>query len=1085
MLIEGTFITPDAVYSVYEINTTGFRRIDIVEEGATFHIDLDKVKYSMVNKKTTYTYGDSALYELYMDIKGRAISGKLTTTKENVWDRGVFISRTRSTNKTGSVCIETESQNNVKKSERITVDNYTIFTYTADPLYDIKLDPLNISEYRSSHLSKDTILTDDPNLPYHSLETLLRKGEYDHIYDNDFVVADTLDVARRRMSEWVKSDEDVLGFDTETSGLEMDIADDGYVVGYILGETETKSTYFPFRHRGDFNLPSWFEQELLAQVKTQEHRLTAHNKKFDRKAVLKSGVDLRIRWCSYQLSLILDPMVGKDHPHDLKTLIWNLTHKKYPELTDIFINKKDIDFSVLPKELVHLYACADGSNAIILTKWQLARIPKGQLKLAEVECALSDLKCDQEYYGIRVDVKKYEKQYHNCIEVREKLIDAFRRITGEDGNINSGPVLQNLLYNKMKCDILLRTGTGQPSTSGAAIKKLAGKKTDTPRPIPPDIVDMDGKTVVKGKDLANAKYPALLILNEYRAYNKLITAFYARFERTMKTGRVFFWINQNGAASGRQSSPMHQLPPQLKECILSDADDRDFWGPDYSQVELRMIAYLAGEKDLIELCSDPDNDIHRVIGSLITGKEMWEITPAERTVGKRRNFGVVYKISAFGLAGQLYGPGYTQEQREFCQQQLDDFFKRFKRIRRYMSNNALYVQKNGFMKTKWLNRKRMFMEIFDPDLEPRKKASILRMSNNMPVQGTAADLLKMAEVQMYAYIRKKGWDVIMPDGFPMVRMMLSIHDEVIISAHKDVAYEEIIKMIREGMEIPVEGAPPFFVQPVKMDNWGDHASEGLVIPVKLRDKLIADYEETGESVINRDNYAEVVNTYNETILRDYMVDLVSKYGTDYKEVGMHVRHPVFTHELLGLYEKRIPWDLEHVERINEAAKIYIEENILGQGVHFTTMVNLVEDKEEDTGIKEELQIQYGELEDLVNYDKDGNIIFEDNEQQDVDDQWYDYEEDYEEVLADAKNKPTYVYELGDCVVFDVNELKSADVNDLLKYIASKSVPDGFYRTFLIYNDVLLDTKLPLENIDIEEANNFVLKKLGEDILCTI
>ena len=87
----------------------------------------------------------------------------------------------------------------------------------------------------------------------------------------------------------------------------------------------------------------------------------------------------------------------------------------------------------------------------------------------------------------------------------------------------------------------------------------------------------------------------MLILSKYKEYIKLKTAFYARFERTMTTGRVFFWINQWGAATGRQSSPMHQLPPDLKDCILSDSDDKDFWGPDYSQVELRMIAYLAGE----------------------------------------------------------------------------------------------------------------------------------------------------------------------------------------------------------------------------------------------------------------------------------------------------------------------------------------------------------------------------------------------------------------------------------------------------------------------------------------------------------
>lgn len=1085
MLREGVFVTPEETYSLYEIDTNGFFRFDIIEHNAVFQIDIGSVKYSIVQRKHAKTFGDASLYTKYLSLKGRATSSKLQTTKESGWDEGVFKTHIHSQSRDGKVTIDTELVNNRKLSETIVIDGYTIYMYEADASYDIKLDPINFSEYSESKLSKDTILTDDPNAPYHSVETLRRRLPLDHIYENDFVVADTVDIARKRLSEWIMSDEPYLGFDTETTGLDINLYGEDKLVGIILGESETKSTYFPFRHVEDFNLPMWFMSELMAQVKLRESRLVAHNKKFDREVMLSEGYDLQIRWCTYQISIVLDPQVGKDHPHDLKTLIWLLTRKRYAELDDIFINSKDINFARLNKELVHLYACADGSNVITLIKDQMKRLPKYQYMLAETECDLADLKADQEFYGIRVDVKKYEKQYHNCLYIREQLLDAFRRLTKEDGNINSSAVLQNLLYNKMRCDILLRTNTGQPSVSSAAIKKLAAKKTDKPHPIPKSICDLNGKEIVKGEDLAKAKYPALLILNKYKEYNKLITAFYARFERTMKTGRVFFWINQNGAQSGRQSSPMHQLPPALKECILSDADDRDFWGPDYSQIELRMIAYLSGEKELIELCSVPENDVHRVIGSLISGLEMWEITPAMRSVGKRRNFGVVYKITAYGLAAQLYGPGFTEEQKQFAQQQLDDFYKRFKRIRRFIQYNAKFVQEKGYMETKWLHRRRMFPEIFDPDIEPRKKSSILRMSNNMPVQGTAADYLKLAEVLMYKYIRKKGWNELKEDGFPLVRMMLSIHDEIIISADRSIPYEEIITMITECMEIPVEGAPPFFVQPVKMDNWGDHAAEGLVLPVKLRDKLIADYKATGKSVINCDNYAQVVHDYNAGILHDYMVDLVSKYGTDYKAVGEHVRHPVLTHDLLGMYEKRISWDLEHVDRINEAAKLYIEERILGGGgtPHVIFSVQ-PEDKQEDAEVKDTLEQEYGELEQLVTCDADGNVIYEDNEPTDTDDYYYDDSEDYEEVLADAKNEPTYVYELGDCVVFDVNEVSSDNINKLLKYIASIASTDGFYRTLINYNDKLLDTKMRIENIDLKAVNKMILDMM-EDTVCTM
>ena len=255
------------------------------------------------------------------------------------------------------------------------------------------------------------------------------------------------------------------------------------------------------------------------------------------------------------------------------------------------------------------------------------------------------------------------KNLENCDYTMNMLLQAFRAITGVDGNINSTEVLSNLIFGKMSCPVLVRTKTGKPSTGAASIKKLASIKLEGERKncIEGDLCDLNGRPVVKAKDLNNAKYPALVILEKYRVYNKLRTAFYSRFERTKRSGRVFFWVNQNGATSGRQSSPMHQLPPELKDIILSDSPEHDMWDPDYSQIELRMIAFLAGEKELIELCKDPENDIHRAIGSLISNKEMWQISSEERKVGKRRNFGVVYMISAYGLAAQIAGAGYSKK----------------------------------------------------------------------------------------------------------------------------------------------------------------------------------------------------------------------------------------------------------------------------------------------------------------------------------------------------------------------------------------------------------------------------------------
>lgn len=1138
MLKSGIFITPTTEYTVYEIIEKGFHRIDFLKGNASFQVDLDAVAYSQVKKKTTRYIGDSSIYDTYLRVKETIESAKLKMTKTSSWDNGVYITRQHAENTKLGYTIESKLENGSLDSYTVMGDGYTITSYVVDPIYGIALEPMNFSEYLTLSLSKDTINEASDSL-FYSLDILKRRYDIGHLDDNDFCVATDLETARRRLKEWMEDPYPLRGFDTETTGLDVDIFGEDKLVGIILGDNPRKATYYPFRHDGDFNLPMSFLDELMKIIIAMQDKLVAHNKKFDRKVLLKEGYDLRCKWDTMQISIVLNPTVSKG-VHSLKQLVKEITGKRFLELDDIFVNAKFINFAKLPVDLIKAYACPDGTNPLIVIEDQFKKLPKYQQRLVNLECDLADVKADMEYYGIRVDTKKFEQQYRNCNYIIDMLLKAFRTLTQEDGNINSGPLLNDLIYNRMHCKVLLRTKTGQPSTSSAAIKKLANIKTKEPRKVTENLVDLNGKVIVKAKDLATSKYPALVILAKYREYNKLKTAFYSRFERTMKTGRIFFWVNQNGAATGRQSSPMHQLPPELKEIILSDADDRDFWGPDFSQIELRMIAYLAGEKDLIELAKNPDNDIHRIIGSLISNKEMWAITPEERSKGKRRNFGVVYLISAMGLAGQIFGPGYTPENVKFCQQQLDDFYNRFKRIARYIKNNGIKVQKYGYMETAWFHRRRNFDEIFDPDIEPSRKASILRMANNVPVQGTAADYLKLAEVQMYNYIRDKGWNEL-KDGFPRVRMMLSIHDEIIISADNSIPYEEIIEMITKCMETPVDDAPPFFVQPARMDNWEGHSDDACVMPIKLRDKVIEDYHNTGVSIFKQsyfelviddklkvelsnanksvralvmenfdkvtlryvkgnyttdfteehvkdalkrfiesgkllyriDNYLKVLNDYRMKCLHDYMHGLIEEYGTDYKIVGEHVRHPSLTHSLLDVYKDDLPEEMEHVDRITEATRLYIDEMLSGDNTKMLFTVKLNEaTKPTDKDLFTE------QLEPLVNFDADGNVVFTDASEDNIDIYDYFYDDDPDDIIERVNTNTIYVWELGDTIVFDVNDLSTEDINKVLSYIYERRDEDGFYATHIIYEHKLVDTKIRVENIDIDEANR-VLRNLTE------
>lgn len=1145
MLKAGFFQTPTETYSLYEIIEPGFHRLDLIKGNASFQIDFSEVAFSMVKKKKTYTIGDSELYDIYIKTKQTIESTKMETEKDSQWIDGVYTTTTHSRNDKLGFTITTRTENGKTVDTTHTGGGYTIHLYVSEPIYGVKLEPINFSEYRELSLSQDTVQTERSEFIYYTAEVLKRRYNLNHLKKYDLKVVTDIKEARERLHQFKLNKSPIKSFDTETTGLDVTMYGEDHVVGLVLGHDKNTATYFPFRHEGNFNLPIEFMSEVMSYVIAEQDHMVGHNTKFDREAMLKEGFDVRIKWDTMQIDIILNPnpKIIKG-AHALKNLISALLNEHFLELSEIFIDERSINFAVLPPEIIELYACTDCTDCIILLADQFKRLPKHHHLLAQLECDLTHVKADMEYYGCRVDVKKYERQHENCNYILDMLIKAFRTLTKEDGNLNSNQVLADLMYNKMRCPVLMRTKTGAASTSSKAIQKLASKKAEKPREITEDLTDLYGNVVIKAKDLATSKYPALVILSKYREYNKLKTAFYARFERTVKTGRIFFWVNQNGAATGRQSSPMHQLPPELKEVILSDAPDRDFWGPDYSQVELRMIAYLSGETELIELSKDPDNDIHRIIGSLISGKEMWAITKEERSVGKRRNFGVIYLISAMGLAGQIFGPGYTQENVEFCQKQLDEFYHKFKRIDRYIKRNAAFVAERGYMETAWFHRVRRFDDIFDPNLEPRRRASILRMSNNVPVQGTAADYMKLAEVKMYKYIRDKGWNKPL-DGFPLVRLMLSIHDEIIISAHESIPMEEIVKMIVDSMETPVEGAPPFFTAPGRFDNWHGHTDDSLAMPIGLRDECVENYLKTGESIFKRskfklivpdevrqyinvnrhenlkvqvdkvvdkcsmefvsgdyvteyttkqlkeavtryiesnfefytiDNYREQLNAYRRRKLDVYMQELIAEHGTDYKVLGEKVRHPSLTHSLIENYSKELKgFDGTHEELIVEATRLYIEEMMNGPKA-FEMVIDNTPAKPTDKEL-------FGQqLEQMVSYDNEGNVVYYDETEEDDDIFDNITDEDAEEIIQRTNEAPQYVWELADMITFDVQELTNEDINLVLSYIFEHSAENGFYKCSIIYKGRLIDTKMRVETLDIDEANKVVLSLLQKEVL---
>jgi hypothetical protein len=344
---------------------------------------------------------------------------------------------------------------------------------------------------------------------------------------------------------------------------------------------------------------------------------------------------------------------------------------------------------------------------------------------------------------------------------------------------------------------------------------------------------------------------------------------------------------------------------------------------------------------------------------------------------------------------------------------ITGFYNGLPNIKEFVANNEKYVKEHGYIKTAF-NRYRYFKQILDETTPGDQVSRMVRAANNTPVQGFAADMMKMIENNLYRYIKMKGWDERIQDGdimLPKVRVMLSIHDEVLLSSHKSIPIEEIIKMFKLCMEMEVEGAPPFFASPAMVGNWFDGKLDQYEIPIPLRDQIVEAWDRDGTSLIHADTYLEDLNSYRKSVLLDFMESLVREYKTP-ERVAEHLRHPSFTHTLISAYvPKNKLKALSHMERIEEAVRQYFldRENLLANTENFK-----VDDKEEKKNF-EELS-GFEELQEYITFDDNGEVVIESNaelqeEEDDLETIYRDYPVEWEII-----DKKYAMYSMDTCMV---------------------------------------------------------------------
>ena len=567
------------------------------------------------------------------------------------------------------------------------------------------------------------------------------------------------------------------------------------LIGLSLAVGPTEVWYFPFAHRppaGELaapapvtNLPPLASAacaplaELLADPALPK---AGHNVKFDWQVLRGAGVELRgLAYDSMLASFVLDP--GR-RSHAIDTLALEHLGQTMETYADVAgRGKKEVPFAELPVSRAAGYCGADSAAVLALHGFFAPRLRETALEplLAEIELPLVAVLVDMEWAGIGIDRAVFERLSRELGADLGRLELEIARAAGTELNLNSPKQLAVVLFEKHQLPVLKKTKTG-PSTDADVLEQLAEMGHELPK----------------------------LIL-DYRELQKLKSTYVDALpaEVNTRTGRIHTSFNQTGAATGRLSSSepnLQNIPvrTQRGEAIrrgFVPAPGSVFLVADYSQIELRLMAHLSGDPAFIEAFRQ-GGDIHRQTAALIFGVPVAEVTPEMRGRAKTINFATIYGQGAFALSRQL---GISQEDAKAF---IARYFERFAGVRAFLDRQVQLAREQGYVETLF-KRRRYIPEIRDRNYNLRAYAE--GTAQNSPLQGSAADLIKLAMVRAHRELHARGL---------ASRMLLQVHDELVFEV--PAAEVEVMRgLVRTSMETVVQLDVPLVVDIGVGPNWLD------------------------------------------------------------------------------------------------------------------------------------------------------------------------------------------------------------------------------------------------------------------------
>ena len=545
-------------------------------------------------------------------------------------------------------------------------------------------------------------------------------------------------------------------FDTETTGF--DIFNDR-IVGLSLAVEPFKAWYVPFKEE---NTPEYaeivrplFEDERIAKI--------GQNIKFDLMVLRRLGIEIRGR--KYD-TMILHYLLDPESRHNMNALSERYLNYKPIEIeTLIGKGSKQLTMDLVNVERVKEYAAEDADVTLRLKQVLYPQVEEIGLQhlYFEVEEPMIAVLADIEMAGVRIDTGALAVY---AVELNRKLGEleaAIRTEAGEPNlNINSARQLGEVLFAKMRiAEKPKMTRTKQFCTDEDYLQSFARKHR---------IVD--------------------LIL-EYRGVKKLLSTYVEALPQLVNrtTGRIHTSFNQAVTATGRLSSTnpnLQNIPVRddmgrrIRKAFIPSDDDHLLLSADYSQVELRLMAHLSGDESLIS-AFEHGEDIHTATAAKLFNKPLGEVTPEERRRAKTANFGIIYGISAFGLSQRLEIP------RKEAKEIIDGYFSSYPKVKEYMDNVVAKAKEEGFVSTIF-GRRRYLNDISSHNAIARGLAE--RNAVNAPIQGSAADIMKIAMIDVHRRFAAEGI---------RSRVILQVHDELVVDMLRS-EQERVTKIVTECME---------------------------------------------------------------------------------------------------------------------------------------------------------------------------------------------------------------------------------------------------------------------------------------------